>query len=140
MAIYFYFLIDLSEISPFSSDSLFLIPHLSFPRLTIHHYHIMQVGMVAINDGILLRNHVSRILHKHFKGKPYYVDLLDLFNEVIVWGHLCFNLTLSLLILTFFSFCLLQVGFQTICGQMLDLTTTHEGEEDLSKYTMPVYV
>ncbi|KAJ4828779.1 hypothetical protein Tsubulata_023756 [Turnera subulata] len=41
-----------------------------------------KVGLIAINDGILLRNHVTRILRNHFKGKPYYVDLLDLFNEV----------------------------------------------------------
>lgn len=38
--------------------------------------------MIAVNDGILLRNHIPRILKKHFRGKPYYVDLLDLFNEV----------------------------------------------------------
>lgn len=39
--------------------------------------------MIAANDGILLRNHIPRILRKHFRGKPYYVDLLDLFNEVV---------------------------------------------------------
>ncbi|URE25802.1 Farnesyl [Musa troglodytarum] len=40
-----------------------------------------EVGLIAVNDGILLRNHIPRILKRHFKGKPYYVDLLDLFNE-----------------------------------------------------------
>lgn len=43
---------------------------------------IPKIGMIAVNDGIILRTHISRILKKHFKGKPYYVDLLDLFNEV----------------------------------------------------------
>ena len=43
-----------------------------------------QVGLIAVNDGIILRNHISRILQRHFKGKPYYVDLIDLFNEVIL--------------------------------------------------------
>lgn len=38
--------------------------------------------MIAANDGVLLRNHISRILKNHFRDKPYYVDLLDLFNEV----------------------------------------------------------
>ena len=38
--------------------------------------------MIAVNDGIMLRNHISRIIKKHFKGKPYYVELVDLFNEV----------------------------------------------------------
>jgi hypothetical protein len=35
--------------------------------------------------------------------------------------------------------CFLQVEFQTASGQLLDLITTHEGEKDLSKYTLPVY-
>ncbi|KAJ4828778.1 hypothetical protein Tsubulata_023755, partial [Turnera subulata] len=38
----------------------------------------LEVGMIAVNDGLLLPNHVSRILRE----KPYYADLLDLFNEV----------------------------------------------------------
>ncbi|RWW24146.1 hypothetical protein GW17_00011572 [Ensete ventricosum] len=33
-----------------------------------------------------------------------------------------------------------KVEFQTASGQMLDLITTHEGEKDLSKYTMTVCV
>ncbi|OVA08278.1 Polyprenyl synthetase [Macleaya cordata] len=75
-------------------------------------FRVEKVGMVAANDGILLRNHIPRILKKHFRGKPYYVDLLDLFNEV---------------------------EFQTASGQMIDLITTIEGEKDLSKYTLPVH-
>ncbi|XP_078168255.1 farnesyl pyrophosphate synthase 2-like [Carex rostrata] len=71
-----------------------------------------KVGLIATNDGIILRNHIPRILKSHFKELPYYVDLLDLFNEV---------------------------EFQTASGQLLDLITTHEGEKDLSKYTLPVY-
>jgi len=42
--------------------------------------------MIAINDGILLRNHIHRILKKHFRGMPYYVDLVDLFNEVYLFN------------------------------------------------------
>ncbi|ESQ39933.1 hypothetical protein EUTSA_v10000912mg [Eutrema salsugineum] len=75
-------------------------------------FRVPQVGMVAINDGILLRNHIHRILKKHFRGKPYYVDLVDLFNEV---------------------------EMQTACGQMIDLITTFEGEKDLSKYSLPIH-
>ncbi|KAK4386770.1 C2 and GRAM domain-containing protein [Sesamum angolense] len=44
---------------------------------------LKKVGMIAVNDGIMLRNHIPRILKKHFRQKPYYVDLLDLFNEMI---------------------------------------------------------
>ncbi|KAH0869389.1 hypothetical protein HID58_076411 [Brassica napus] len=75
-------------------------------------FRVPQVGMVAINDGILLRNHIHRILKKHFRGKPFYVDLVDLFNEV---------------------------EFQTACGQMIDLITTFEGEKDLAKYSLPIH-
>nr|AXQ06578.1 farnesyl pyrophosphate synthase [Phalaenopsis japonica] len=75
-------------------------------------FRLPEVGTIAANDGIILRNHIPRILRRHFREKTYYVHLLDLFNEV---------------------------EFQTASGQMLDLITTHEGEKDLSKYKMPVY-
>ncbi|KAK3021540.1 hypothetical protein RJ639_046488 [Escallonia herrerae] len=75
-------------------------------------YKLPKVGMIAVNDGIILRNHIPRILKKHFRGKPYYVDLLDLFNEV---------------------------EFQTASGQMIDLITTLVGEKDLSKYSLPIH-
>ncbi|GAU50959.1 hypothetical protein TSUD_378920, partial [Trifolium subterraneum] len=75
-------------------------------------FRVPKVGIIAANDGVLLRNHIPRILKKHFRGKPYYVDLLDLFNEV---------------------------EFQTAAGQMIDLITTLEGEKDLSKYTLSLH-
>nr|ALF46698.1 farnesyl pyrophosphate synthase 1 [Chrysanthemum x morifolium] len=75
-------------------------------------FRLPKVGIIAANDGILLRNHVPRILKKHFRGKPYYVDLVDLFNEV---------------------------EFQTASGQMIDLITTLVGEKDLSKYSLSIH-
>ncbi|KDP35531.1 hypothetical protein JCGZ_08969 [Jatropha curcas] len=75
-------------------------------------FMVPKVGLIAANDGILLRNHIPRILKKHFRGKAYYVDLLDLFNEV---------------------------EFQTASGQMIDLITTLEGEKDLSKYNLSLH-
>uniref|UniRef100_A0A0A0K801 Uncharacterized protein n=1 Tax=Cucumis sativus TaxID=3659 RepID=A0A0A0K801_CUCSA len=75
-------------------------------------FRVPKVGMIAVNDGVLLRNHIPRMLKNHFKGKPYYVDLLDLFNEV---------------------------EFQTASGQMIDLITTIEGEKDLSKYALSLH-
>ncbi|KAK2640015.1 hypothetical protein Ddye_027810 [Dipteronia dyeriana] len=75
-------------------------------------FRLPQIGMIAANDGIVLRNHICRILKNHFKGKPYYVDLFELFNEV---------------------------EFQTASGQMIDLITTIEGEKDLSKYSLPLH-
>ncbi|CAM6118345.1 unnamed protein product [Calypogeia fissa] len=75
-------------------------------------YRLPKVGLIAVNDGIVLRNHIPQILRRHFKGLPYYVDLLDLFNEV---------------------------EYQTALGQMLDLITTPEGEVDISKYVISTY-
>ncbi|XVE80603.1 hypothetical protein DITRI_Ditri14bG0152500 [Diplodiscus trichospermus] len=75
-------------------------------------FRLPEVGMIAINDGLILRNQIFRILKKHFRGKPYYVDLLDLFNEV---------------------------EFQTASGQMIDLITTLQGEKDLSKYSLSIH-
>uniref|UniRef100_A0A0E0FRN6 Uncharacterized protein n=1 Tax=Oryza nivara TaxID=4536 RepID=A0A0E0FRN6_ORYNI len=66
-----------------------------------------QVGLIAINDGLVLRSQISRIFRRYFCGKSYYVDLLDLFNEV---------------------------EFQTTSGQLLDQITTNEGRKDLNKY------
>eukprot|EP00850_Spirogloea_muscicola_P016186 SM000129S26173 [mRNA] locus=s129:308322:311615:- [translate_table: standard] len=76
-------------------------------------YRVKQVELIAINDAILLNTHIFLILKKHFKTLPYYVNLLDLFNEVT---------------------------YQTASGQMLDLITTPAGEVDLTKYTMPTYL
>ncbi|XP_073299018.1 farnesyl pyrophosphate synthase 1 isoform X1 [Primulina huaijiensis] len=75
-------------------------------------FRVPKVGLIASNDGTILRNHIPRILKKHFREKQYYVDLLDLFNEV---------------------------EFQTASGQMIDLITTIEGEKDLSKYSLSLH-
>nr|XP_040260059.1 farnesyl pyrophosphate synthase isoform X3 [Aegilops tauschii subsp. strangulata] len=75
-------------------------------------YRLPKVGLIAINDGLVLRSQISRIFKRYFHGKPYYVDLLDLFNEV---------------------------DFKTTSGELLDQITTSEGQKDLSKYTVDVY-
>ncbi|KMT04353.1 hypothetical protein BVRB_8g184270 [Beta vulgaris subsp. vulgaris] len=71
-------------------------------------FRLPKVGMIAVNDGILLWNHINRIIRNHFRDQPYYAEVLDLFNEV---------------------------EYQTACGEMIDLITTLEGEKDLFKYT-----
>ncbi|PWA39802.1 Chrysanthemyl diphosphate synthase, chloroplastic [Artemisia annua] len=72
-------------------------------------FRLPEVGMIAVNDGVLLRSHVTRILKKHFQAKAYYVHLLDLFNEA---------------------------EFQTVSGQMIDVITTLVGEKGLSNYSL----
>ncbi|KAG7963223.1 hypothetical protein I3843_09G107900 [Carya illinoinensis] len=75
-------------------------------------FRVPKVGMIVVNDGVLLRNHIRRILRKHFRDKPYYLHLLDLFDEV---------------------------EFHIASSQMIDLITTLEGEKDLSKYFLMNY-
>uniref|UniRef100_A0ACD5VGZ2 Uncharacterized protein n=1 Tax=Avena sativa TaxID=4498 RepID=A0ACD5VGZ2_AVESA len=75
-------------------------------------YTLSKVGLIAINDGLVLRSQISRIFKRYFHGKTYYVDLLDLFNEV---------------------------EFKTTSGELLDQITTNEGKKDLSKYTTDNY-
>lgn len=92
--------------------------------------------MIAVNDGIILRNHIPRILKKHFREKSYYVDLLDLFNEVMpLFSH---DKIICTVCKYEFNNCHFQVEFQTACGQMIDLITTIEGEKELSKYSLPL--
>ncbi|KAJ8435937.1 LOW QUALITY PROTEIN: hypothetical protein Cgig2_013284 [Carnegiea gigantea] len=71
-------------------------------------FRLPNVGLIAINDGVLLWNHINLMLKKHFRDQSYYVDLLELFNEV---------------------------EFQTASGEMLDLIT---GEKDLSFFTSAI--
>ncbi|KAL4449400.1 hypothetical protein ABPG77_007044 [Micractinium sp. CCAP 211/92] len=76
-------------------------------------YRQPKVGMVAINDGIILEACIYRILQKHFGSLPAYVHLLELFHEVT---------------------------YKTAHGQLLDTTTAPIGTVDLSRYTLPTYM
>ncbi|PON90320.1 Polyprenyl synthetase [Trema orientale] len=62
------------------------------------------------DNGIVRRGHPC--WYKLPQDKPYYVDLVDLFNEV---------------------------EFQTLSGQMIDLISGIEGERDLSKFTFSLH-
>ncbi len=58
----------------------FLFPFL-LCLLTSKMFYV-QVGLIAINDGIVLQTHISRILKTHFRKLPIYSRLLEIFNEV----------------------------------------------------------
>lgn len=76
-------------------------------------YRVPKVGLVAINDAIILESCIYRILKMHFRDHPAYVELLDLFHEVT---------------------------HQTSHGQLLDTTTAPIGTVDLSRYTLETYM
>lgn len=41
-----------------------------------------KIGLMAINDGILLEQAIYQLIKKHFKDKPYYTRIMELFHEV----------------------------------------------------------
>lgn len=77
-------------------------------------YKQPDIGLIAINDGIILESCIYRILKKHFSDNlECYVHLMDLFHEVT---------------------------HQTAHGQLLDTTTAPIGTVDLTRYTMERYM
>jgi len=75
-------------------------------------YKVEDIGMNAINDGILLEMHIYSILRRHFREDPLYVPLMELFHEVTL---------------------------QTAVGQLLDLTTADPDKVDFSRFCMATY-
>ncbi|KAI0316639.1 farnesyl diphosphate synthase [Amylostereum chailletii] len=72
-------------------------------------YRVEGVGLMAINDALILEGAIYQMLRVHFKSEPYYVDLLDLFHDV---------------------------SFKTEMGQSVDLITAPEDKVDLSKFSL----
>ncbi|XP_063788911.1 farnesyl pyrophosphate synthase-like [Pseudophryne corroboree] len=70
------------------------------------------IGLDAINDSFLLESCVYRLLRKHCRGQPYYLNLLELF---------------------------LEISYQTQLGQALDLIVAQPGKVDLAQYTETMY-
>ncbi|XP_077432761.1 farnesyl pyrophosphate synthase isoform X2 [Vanacampus margaritifer] len=70
------------------------------------------IGLDAINDAFLLEGSIYRLLRRHCRNQPYYVHLLELFNET---------------------------SFQTELGQALDLLTAPPGHIDLNRFTIERY-
>jgi farnesyl diphosphate synthase len=102
---------------------------------------LWQVGLRGINDGVLLKCHITRLIKKYFRGKPYYIDMCDLWNEVGVLPSKIVSLKYKLTSFVIVTFeCLVQIALQTSLGQMLDLISTHNGPVNLAKYNIEGYV
>lgn len=72
-------------------------------------YRVEGVANIAINDAFMLEAAIYHLLKIHFKSKPYYGHLLELFHDVT---------------------------FQTELGQLIDLITAPEDSVDLSKFSL----
>lgn len=75
-------------------------------------YRQEGVGLVAINDALMIESTIYVLLKKHFRSHPAYVDLLELFHETT---------------------------FQTELGQLCDLLTAPEDKVDLDNFGMDKY-
>lgn len=75
-------------------------------------YKNEHVKLIAINDSFLLESYVFTMLREHFGGEEYYLQLLELFIQVIQ---------------------------QTEFGQLLDLTSQDENVVDLNRFTLERY-
>jgi farnesyl diphosphate synthase len=45
-------------------------------------YRVEGVGLMAINDSLILEGAIFQMIRKHFRKDPFYVDLIDLMHEV----------------------------------------------------------
>lgn len=45
-------------------------------------YKSENIGLSAINDAILIQSAMFSVLKKYFNDKPYYKNVLEMFNEV----------------------------------------------------------
>lgn len=47
-------------------------------------YKVKDVGMISINDALMIENGIFYILKKYFSEKDYYLKLIELFHEVSI--------------------------------------------------------
>ncbi|KAF0751961.1 farnesyl pyrophosphate synthase-like [Aphis craccivora] len=45
-------------------------------------YRQKDIGLIAVNDALLLEQAIYQLFKKYFKDKPYYKHILELFNDV----------------------------------------------------------
>ena len=40
------------------------------------------MGLVAVNDSLWIEGTMYKILKRHFRSEPYYLDVVELFHDV----------------------------------------------------------
>ena len=67
------------------------------------------VGMIAVNDAIMLQSSIFYLLKLHFRDNASYLDLIELFHDVT---------------------------YKTEMGQLVDVITAPEGVVDLDRFSL----
>ncbi|KAJ1988191.1 Farnesyl pyrophosphate synthetase [Dimargaris cristalligena] len=75
-------------------------------------YRQPEVGMIAINDAFIVEMMIYRIVKKYFRQDSFYIDLVELLQDIT---------------------------FKTEMGQNLDLITAPEDQVDLTRFSMTKY-
>ncbi len=75
-------------------------------------YRASGVGLIAVNDSVMLEGAIYHLLKTYFRGESYYVDLLEVLHET---------------------------SYKTEMGQLVDMITASEGVVDLSKFSLQKY-
>lgn len=68
-----------------------------------------RVGMIAVNDAIMLQSSIFYLLKLHFREQACYLNLLEIFHDVT---------------------------FKTEMGQLVDVITAPEGVVDLGRFSL----
>jgi farnesyl diphosphate synthase len=72
-----------------------------------------RVGMIAVNDAIMLQSSIFYLLKSHFRDQACYLELLEIFHDVT---------------------------YKTEMGQLVDVITAPEGVVDLGRFSLDKYV
>jgi len=76
-------------------------------------YKNEDVGLIAINDTLILESCIYKLLKKYFRNEKYYIDVVELFHEI---------------------------SYTTELGQLIDLITAPENKVNLDKFSMDKYI
>jgi farnesyl diphosphate synthase len=76
-------------------------------------YKHPRVGMIAVNDAIMLQSSIFYLLKLYFRDQAYYLNLLEIFHDVT---------------------------YKTEMGQLVDVITAPEGVVDLGRFSLDKYV
>jgi farnesyl diphosphate synthase len=61
-------------------------------------YRTENIGVAAINDCILMENAIYRLLRQHFRNEAFYMDVVEMFNEVSILIYIFLNIYVYLII------------------------------------------
>ena len=99
--------------TPSSPEVPNAIPSAFGAQQSSNNYKHPQVGMIAVNDAIMLQSSIYHLLKEHFRDQACYLDLIEIFHDVT---------------------------YKTEMGQLVDVITAPEGVVDLGRFSLDKYV